>query len=71
MWLDGEEWGGLSAEFILLHISHDKISLAKVNQAKRKKKKGNRENWVFCGRAVLHVLFYIMKLIQMYPADFN
>lgn len=47
MWLDGEEWGGLSAEFILLHISHDKISLAKVNQAKRKKKKGTERTEFF------------------------
>jgi len=37
MWLNGEEWGGLSTEFILSHISHDEISLAKANQAKRKK----------------------------------
>lgn len=37
MWLDGEQWEGLSAEFILVHISHDELSLAKANQEKKEK----------------------------------
>lgn len=59
----GEEWGVLSAEFILLHIPHDEIVFAKANQAKRGKKKEQRELrfFFFCGRAVLHVLFCITK----------
>lgn len=61
MWLDGEQWEGLSAEFILVHISHDEISLVKANQAeqKKEKKEKNRKNGgFFGGRAVHHMLCY-------------
>lgn len=62
MWLDGEQWEELSTEFILVHISHDEISLVKANQAFKKKKGTERMKGFFCGRAVHHVLCYEMNL---------
>lgn len=69
MWLDGEQWEGLSAGFILVHISHDEISLAKANQAKKKKGTERTEGGFFFGRAVHHVLCYEMN--PTYAALFN
>lgn len=73
--LDECGWMGKSGEDWVQNLSCCTFHMTKfplLKQAKPKeKKKREQRDWVFCGRAVLHVLFCIMKLIQMYPADFN
>lgn len=46
-----------------------KFPLLKRPEPKQKEGAEGTEN--FCGRTVLHVLFYVMKWIQLYPADCN